>query len=103
MDATFFAPHDDTRLATKLREVTVDGDAGYRHRTARNRRHGKWSVPIRAVVNLDGRYRFTTAQIAATTKERFSEDNGSESITMSHKHEEVRDYTLTNARTTYTS
>ena len=28
VDATFFAPHDDTRLVAELREVTMDRDLG---------------------------------------------------------------------------
>jgi XRE family transcriptional regulator, fatty acid utilization regulator len=91
IDATFFAPQDDTRLVAELREVTLDRDLGI-----------DVDLPevadivsahprlARAMVNLHRRYRITTAQLAAATEERFSDGSGSGSITMPH--EEVRDY-----------
>jgi XRE family transcriptional regulator, fatty acid utilization regulator len=94
VDATFFGPHDDTRLVAELREVTMDRDLDI-------------DIDIdvaevadivsahpslaRAMVNLHRRYRITTAQLADATEDRFSDgSSGSGSITMPH--EEVRDY-----------
>jgi len=91
VDATFFAPQDDTRLVAELREVTMDRDLDidvdpteiadivHSHPTL-----------ARAMVNLHRRYQLTTTQLAAATEDRFSDGSGSGSITMPH--EEVRDY-----------
>ena len=92
VDATFFAPQDDTRLVAELREVTMDRDLDvtvdmsevaaivYSH-----------PALARAMVNLHRRYRITTAQLAAATEDRFADgSSGSGAITMPH--EEVRDY-----------
>ncbi|MGA7051404.1 MAG: acetate metabolism transcriptional regulator RamB [Mycobacterium sp.] len=91
VDATFFAPHDDTRLVAELREVTMDRDLGIdvdpREVAEMVSAHPDLA---RAVVNLHRRYRITTAQLAAATEERFSDGSGTGSITMPH--EEVRDY-----------
>ncbi len=92
VDATFFAPQDDTRLVAELREVTMDRDldidvdvAGLADIV------GTHPALARAMVNLHRRYRITTAQLAAATEDRFSDgSSGSGSITMPH--EEVRDY-----------
>jgi predicted transcriptional regulator/transcriptional regulator with XRE-family HTH domain len=92
VDATFFAPQDDTRLVAELREVTMDRDldidvdvAGLTDIV------GTHPALARAMVNLHRRYRITTAQLAAATEDRFSDgSSGSGSITMPH--EEVRDY-----------
>src|ERR1700741_3261385 len=91
VDATFFAPHDDTRLVAELREVTMDRDLGI-HVDPPEVAEMVSAHPAlaRAVVNLHRRYRITTAQLAAATEERYSDGSGSGSITMPH--EEVRDY-----------
>src|SRR4029077_4044259 len=91
VDATFFAPHDDTRLVAELREVTMDRDLGIdvdTHEVAEM--VSAHPALARAVVNLHRRYRISTAQLAAATEERFFDGSGSGSITMPH--EEVRDY-----------
>jgi XRE family transcriptional regulator, fatty acid utilization regulator len=91
VDATFFAPQDDTRLVAELREVTLDRDLGIDVELPEVAdmvsAHPKLA---RALVNLHRRYRITTTQLAAATEERFSDGSGSGSITMPH--EEVRDY-----------
>lgn len=92
VDATFFAPQDDTRLVAELREVVMDRDLGANVDVAEVaeivRAH---PVLAQAMVNLHRRYRITTAQLAAATEDRFSDgSSGSGSITMPH--EEVRDY-----------
>ncbi|MEO8816091.1 MAG: acetate metabolism transcriptional regulator RamB [Mycobacterium sp.] len=91
VDATFFAPQDDTRLVAELREVTMDRDLGIDvdlpEVAELVNAHPKLA---RAMVNLHRRYRITTAQLATATEERFSDGSGSGSITMPH--EEVRDY-----------
>ncbi|MGO9656704.1 acetate metabolism transcriptional regulator RamB [Mycobacterium sp.] len=91
VDATFFASHDDTRLVAELREVTMDRDLDIDVDLAEvaDTVNGHPGF-ARAMVNLHGRYRITTAQLAAATEERFSDGSGSGSITMPH--EEVRDY-----------
>ena len=78
VDATFFASQDDTRLVAELREVTMDRDLNIdadlpeiadtvaAHPTL-----------ARAMVNLHRRYRFTTAQLAAATEDRFNDGSGS--------------------------
>jgi XRE family transcriptional regulator, fatty acid utilization regulator len=91
VDATFFAPQDDTRLVAELREVTMDRDLDIDvdpHEIAEM--VSSHPALARAVVNLHRRYRITTAQLAAATEERFSDGSGTGSITMPH--EEVRDY-----------
>src|ERR1700751_2623723 len=91
VDATFFAPHDDTRLVAELREVTMDRDLGIDVEPPEDAdmvgTHPALSPPM---VNLDRRYRTTTAQLAAATEERFFDGSGSGSITMPH--EKVRYY-----------
>ncbi|HEY1439605.1 MAG TPA: acetate metabolism transcriptional regulator RamB [Mycobacterium sp.] len=91
VDATFFAPHDDTRLVAELREVTMDRDLGIDVDPPEVAEMVSAHPTLaRAVVNLHRRYRITTAQLAAATEERFFDGSGSGSITMPH--EEVRDY-----------
>src|SRR6201987_1406725 len=92
VDATFFAPHDDTRLVAELREVTMDRDLGIDVDVAEVAEVvGAHPGLARAIVNLHRRYRITTAQLAAATEDRFSDgSSGSGSITMPH--EEVREY-----------
>ena len=91
VDATFFAPHDDTRLVAELREVTMDRDLDVEIDPAEIAEMVSAHPALaRAVVNLHRRYRITTAQLAAATEERFSDGSGTGSITMPH--EEVRDY-----------
>lgn len=91
VDATFFAPQDDTRLVAELREVTLDRDLNVDVDLAEVAElvtgHPKLA---QAMVNLHRRYRITTAQLAAATEERFSDGSGRGAITMPH--EEVRDY-----------
>ncbi|MFZ0833974.1 MAG: acetate metabolism transcriptional regulator RamB [Mycobacterium sp.] len=92
VDATFFAPQDDTRLVAELREVTMDRDLGVDVGVGEAgeivRAH---PALARAMVNLHRRYRMTTQQLAAATEDRFSDgSSGSGAITMPH--EEVRDY-----------
>ncbi len=92
VDATFFAPQDDTRLVAELREVTMDRDLGIDVDVAEIADVVTAHPALaRAMVNLHRRYRITTAQLAAATEDRFSDgSSGSGSITMPH--EEVRDY-----------
>jgi XRE family transcriptional regulator, fatty acid utilization regulator len=92
VDATFFAPQDDTRLVAELREVTMDRDLDINvDPTEVAEMVSAHPTLARAVVNLHRRYRITTAQLAAATEERFFDgSSGSGSITMPH--EEVRDY-----------
>jgi XRE family transcriptional regulator, fatty acid utilization regulator len=92
VDATFFAPQDDTRLVAELREVTMDRDLGIDVDVAEVAEVvGAHPALARAIVNLHRRYRITTAQLAAATEDRFSDgSSGSGSITMPH--EEVREY-----------
>jgi predicted transcriptional regulator/transcriptional regulator with XRE-family HTH domain len=92
VDATFFAPQDDTRLVAELREVTTDRDLGIGVDAAEIAELVSAHPTLaRAMVNLHRRYRITTAQLAAATEDRFSDgSSGTGSITMPH--EEVRDY-----------
>ncbi len=91
VDATFFAPHDDTRLVAELREVTMDRDLGIDvDQTELADIVSTHPTLARAMVNLHRRYRLTTTQLAAATEGRYSDASGSGSITMPH--EEVRDY-----------
>ena len=92
VDATFFAPQDDTRLVAELREVTMDRDLDIDVDVAEVADMVSAHPALaRAMVNLHRRYRITTAQLAAATEDRFSDgSSGSGSITMPH--EEVRDY-----------
>ena len=91
VDATFFAPQDDTRLVAELREVTMDRDLDIDVDPPEVAEMVSAHPALaRAVVNLHRRYRITTAQLAAATEERFLDGSGSGSITMPH--EEVRDY-----------
>ena len=91
VDATFFAPQDDTRLVAELREVTLDRDLDIDIDPPEVAEIVSAHPSLaRAVVNLHRRYQITTAQLAAATEERFSDGSGSGSITMPH--EEVRDY-----------
>jgi XRE family transcriptional regulator, fatty acid utilization regulator len=92
VDATFFAPQDDTRLVAELREVTMDRDLDMNVDVAEVADLVSTHPALaRAMVNLHRRYRITTAQLAAATEDRFSDgSSGSGSITMPH--EEVRDY-----------
>ena len=92
VDATFFAPQDDTRLVAELREVTMDRDLDIDIDVAEVADLVSAHPSVaRAMVNLHRRYRITTAQLAAATEDRFSDgSSGSGSITMPH--EEVRDY-----------
>ena len=92
VDATFFAPQDDTRLVAELREVTMDRDLDIDVDPPEVAEMVSAHPALaRAVVNLHRRYRITTAQLAAATEERFFDgSSGSGSITMPH--EEVRDY-----------
>jgi hypothetical protein len=92
VDATFFAPQDDTRLVAELREVTMDRDLDIDVHVAEVADMVSAHPALaRAMVNLHRRYRITTAQLAAATEDRFSDgSSGSGSITMPH--EEVRDY-----------
>jgi XRE family transcriptional regulator, fatty acid utilization regulator len=92
VDATFFAPQDDTRLVAELREVTMDRDLDIKVDPKEVAEMVSAHPTLaRAVVNLHRRYRITTAQLAAATEERFFDgSSGSGSITMPH--EEVRDY-----------
>ncbi|MDT5009642.1 MAG: family transcriptional regulator, fatty acid utilization regulator [Mycobacterium sp.] len=92
VDATFFAPQDDTRLVAELREVTMDHDLGIDVDVAEIADMvGAHPVLARAMVNLHQRYRITTAQLATATEDRFS-DGSSGSAAISMPHEEVRDY-----------
>ena len=91
VDATFFAPQDDTRLVAELREVTFDRDLDVDIAPTEVAEMVSAHPAIaRAMVNLHRRYRITTAQLAAATEDRFNDGSGSGSITMPH--EEVRDY-----------
>jgi XRE family transcriptional regulator, fatty acid utilization regulator len=91
VDATFFAPQDDTRLVAELREVTLDRDLGIDVDLPEVADMVSTHPGLaRAMVNLHRRYRITTGQLAAATEGRFSDGSGSGSITMPH--EEVRDY-----------
>ena len=92
VDATFFAPQDDTRLVAELREVTMDRDLDIDVDVADVADLVSTHPALaRAMVNLHRRYRITTAQLAAATEDRFSDgSSGTGSITMPH--EEVRDY-----------
>ena len=92
VDATFFAPQDDTRLVAELREVTMDRDLDIKvDATELAELVTTHPAMARAMVNLHRRYRMTTAQLAAATEDRFSDgSSGSGAITMPH--EEVRDY-----------
>lgn len=92
VDATFFAPQDDTRLVAELREVTMDRDLGIDVDAADIADLvGSHPALARAMVNLHRRYRITTAQLATATEDRFSDgSSGTGAITMPH--EEVRDY-----------
>src|SRR6201988_2743345 len=95
VDATFFAPQDDTRLVAELREVTMDRDVDIDVDLAEVADMvGAHPTLARAMVNLHRRYRLTTTQLAAATEDRYSDGSGSSSgsgaITMPH--EEVRDY-----------
>ena len=92
VDATFFAPQDDTRLVAELREVTMDRDLDVDVDVAEVAEMVSAHPTLaRAMVNLHRRYRITTAQLAAATEDRFSDgSSGSGAITMPH--EEVRDY-----------
>jgi XRE family transcriptional regulator, fatty acid utilization regulator len=92
VDATFFAPQDDTRLVAELREVTTDRDVGIEVDAAEIADLVSTHPTLaRAMVNLHRRYRITTAQLAAVTEDRFSDgSSGTGAITMPH--EEVRDY-----------
>ncbi|MGE5696092.1 MAG: acetate metabolism transcriptional regulator RamB [Candidatus Sericytochromatia bacterium] len=92
VDATFFAPQDDTRLVAELREVVMDRDLGVDVNVAEVAEVvSAHPVLAQAMVNLHRRYRITTAQLAAATEDRFSDgSSGNGSITMPH--EEVRDY-----------
>ncbi|MGV0634818.1 acetate metabolism transcriptional regulator RamB [Mycolicibacillus trivialis] len=89
VDATFFAPQDDTRLVAELREVLLDRDVDATVDMAEvvDVVNGHPEV-ARAMVNLHRRYRITTTQLAAATEERYSDGSGA--ITMPH--EEVRDF-----------
>lgn len=95
VDATFFAPHDDTRLVAELREVTLDRDVGIDvDPTELADLVNAHPTLARAMVNLHQRYRLTATQLATATEGRFSDgsgfSSGSGSITMPH--EEVRDF-----------
>ena len=91
VDATFFAPQDDTRLVAELREVTMDRDLDIDVDLAEVADIVSAHTTIaRAMVNLHRRYRITTTQLAAATEDLYSDGSGSGSITMPH--EEVRDY-----------
>jgi predicted transcriptional regulator/transcriptional regulator with XRE-family HTH domain len=91
VDATFFASQDDTRLVAELREVTMDRDLGVDVELAELADIvAAHPALARAMVNLHGRYRLATTQLAAATEDRYSDGSGSGSITMPH--EEVRDY-----------
>src|SRR5262249_14436759 len=74
VDATFFAPQDDTRLVAELREVTMDRDLDIDVDPPEVAEMVSAHPSLaRAVVNLHRRYRITTAQLAAATEERFSD------------------------------
>src|SRR6185312_16338067 len=92
VDATFFAPQDDTRLVAELREVIMDRDLDIDVDVAEIADIVSAHPTLaRAMVNLHRRYRITTAQLAAATEDRFSDgSSGTGSISMPH--EEVRDY-----------
>ena len=91
VDATFFAPQDDTRLVAELREVMFDRDLDAEIEPAEIAEMVNSHPSIaRAMVNLHRRYRITTAQLAEATEDRFNDGSGSGAITMPH--EEVRDY-----------
>lgn len=95
LDATFFAPEDNTRLIAELREVTLDRDLDIDvDMTEIADMVGAHPALARAMVNLHRRYQRTTTQLAAATEDRFSDgsglSSGSGAITMPH--EEVRDY-----------
>jgi XRE family transcriptional regulator, fatty acid utilization regulator len=91
VDATFFAPQDDTRLVAELREVTMDRDVGIEvDPTELADIVSAHPTLARAMVNLHQRYRLTTTQLANATEDRYSDGSGSGAITMPH--EEVRDY-----------
>ena len=91
VDATFFAPLDDTRLIAELREVTMDRELDIDVAPAEIAELvGTHPNLARAMVSLHRRYRLRAAQLAAATEERFTDGSGTGSITMPH--EEVRDY-----------
>jgi len=95
VDATFFAPEDNTRLIAELREVTLDRDLDINvDMTEIADMVSAHPELARAMVNLHQRYRRTTTQLAAATEDRYHDSSGfgsgSGSITMPH--EEVRDY-----------
>ena len=83
VDATFFAPQDDTRLVAELREVTLDRDLDIDLDPAEVAEIVSAHPAVaRAMVNLHRRYRITTAQLAAATEDRFTDgSSGSGSIT----------------------
>ncbi|MDT5095063.1 MAG: family transcriptional regulator, fatty acid utilization regulator [Mycobacterium sp.] len=92
VDATFFAPQDDTRLVAELREVTTDRDLDIDVDMAEVADIVSAHPALaKAMVNLHRRYRITTAQLAAATEDRYS-DGSSGSGAISMPHEEVRDY-----------
>ena len=91
VDATFFAPNDDTRLVAELREATMDEDLGIDVDIAEIADLVSTHPAVaRAMVGLHRRYRLATTQLAAATEDRFSDGSGTGAITMPH--EEVRDY-----------
>src|SRR6478736_6795774 len=94
VDATFFAPQDDTRLVAELREVAMDRDLDIDVDLAEIADMvGSHPALARAMVNLHRRYQLTTTQLAAATEDRFnSSTGGSGTGTITMPHEEVRDY-----------
>jgi predicted transcriptional regulator/transcriptional regulator with XRE-family HTH domain len=93
VDATFFAPHDDTRLVAELREVTLDRDLGIDVDPAELADLVNAHPTLaRAMVNLHQRYRLTATQLATATEGRFPDGGGSGSGAITMPHEEVRDF-----------
>src|ERR1700759_1061180 len=86
VDATFFASQDDTRLVAEVRQGTMDRgldiDVDPPEMAEMVSAHPGLA---RALVNLHGGYRITTAQLAAATEERCSDGSGRGSITMPHE------------------
>src|SRR6201998_907009 len=65
VDATFFAPQDDTRLVDRLREVVMARDVGVDIDAAEVADVVTAHPALaRAMVNLHRRYRITTTQLA---------------------------------------
>src|SRR5699024_12286714 len=91
LDSTFYAPHDNTRLITEVREVLLDEQLD----TDPNAAEIAKLVPdhpelARALVTLHQRYRTTTDQLWVLSEGRLGTLGTTGIISMPH--EEVREY-----------